>query len=201
MIHALFAEQFDIHLNYTRIQVDPGGFDQAVSHFAAHGGAGLNITVPFKVEAWEFCQQPGNRLTARAGTARSVNTLVFARGQGVLGDNTDGAGLLRDIEHNLGLPLADKKVLVIGAGGAVRGVLQPLLAARPATLHVVNRTESRASALVERFAPTSGTKLSAGPMGSVETAFDLVINGTAASLVQELPDISPACIAENTPCL
>ena len=198
LIHKRFAEQCGIQLNYTRIQVDPGGFLQAVSHFSAHGGAGLNITVPFKVEAWELCRQDGNRLTHRAGIARSVNTLAFSRTQGILGDNTDGAGLLRDIEHNLDFPLAGKRILVVGAGGAVRGVLQPLMDAGPARIHVINRTESRASELVERFAPSEGTVLSAGSLASVSEGFDLVLNGTAASLDRSVPDISTDCIGGDT---
>jgi shikimate dehydrogenase len=198
LIHDQFARQFDIHLNYTRIQVDPGGFHQAVSHFSAHGGAGLNITVPFKQEAWEFCRQGVNRLTERAEIARAVNTLAFTRDEGTLGDNTDGAGLLRDIENNLGLTLKGKRILVIGAGGAARGVLRPLLSAGPTRVHVINRTESRARQLVEQFAHGADGRLSAGPLGSVDGAFELVINATAASLDHAVPDISPACIADDT---
>jgi shikimate dehydrogenase len=198
LIHGLFADQCGIRLNYTRIQVDPGGFDQAVSHFSAHGGAGLNITVPFKVEAWELCRRSGNSLSDRARTARSVNTLHFSSDQGVIGDNTDGVGMIRDIEHNLGYPVAGRRVLIIGAGGAVRGVLGPLLACRPASVLVVNRTASRAEALVANYDAEQGTRLTAGSLGSVNEAYDLVINGTAASLDQALPDVSSACFKPDT---
>ena len=154
--------------------------------------------MPFKQDAWEFCRQGVNRLTERAEIARAVNTLAFTRDEGTLGDNTDGAGLLRDIEYNLGFRLKGKGVLVIGAGGAARGVIQPLLCAGPTRIHVVNRTESRARQLVEQFAHGSDGRLSAGPLGSVDEAFELVINATAASLDHAVPQISPVSITDDT---
>ncbi len=197
-IHEMFAQQCDITLTYDRIQVDIGGFDQAVSHFAAHGGAGLNITVPFKVEAWELCQRAGNSLSDRARLAEAVNTLAFSRDDGVAGDNTDGIGMVRDIEVNLDCPLAGRRVLVIGAGGAVRGVLGPLLERGPASLHVVNRTADRASTLAARFAAGSGIAVTGGALESALGAYDVVINGTAASLGGELPGVNAGCIGSGT---
>ncbi len=197
-IHALFGEQLGIDLSYTRIQVDPGGFGQAVSHFSAHGGAGLNITVPFKVEAWELCRRAGNRLSDRARMAESVNTLSFPGNGAVQGDNTDGIGLVRDIEENLAVPVRSKRVLVVGAGGAVRGVLEPILGRGPASVHVVNRTASRAVALAGRFAAPGGRGVTGGALDSAAGPYDLVINGTAASLGEALPAIDPECVGAGT---
>ncbi len=218
-IHRLFARQFGIAIHYDRIQVDAGGFRQAVSHFAAHGGAGLNVTVPFKVEAWKLCGTPGNRLSARARRAEAVNTLRFAGNGGdgaAFGDNTDGAGLVRDIEHNLGWEIAGRRVLVVGAGGAVRGILQPLAERKPASVTIANRTASRARALAEKFggggieegadAEADGDaavtitgcgceRLAAAPN---PRAFDLIINGSAASLAGELPGIGAGCVGANS---
>lgn len=202
-IHRLFARQFDIRLEYDRIQVDAGGLDQAVSHFAAHGGAGLNITVPFKVDAWKLCGRPGNRPSERAQRAQAVNTLRFDRERGMFGDNTDGVGMVRDIENNLGLGIAGKRVLVLGAGGAVRGVLGPLAEREPASLTIANRTATKARALAEKFgngtSPGNNITLSgcgyeriAGP------AFDLIINGTSASLGGELPGVAPGCLGAHS---
>lgn len=198
VIHGMFGEQLGIELNYQRIQVDPGGFPQAISHFAAHGGAGLNITVPFKVEAWELCRGPGNSLSERAIKAGSVNTLSFPPSGGIQGDNTDGVGIVRDITGNQRTDIAGARVLVIGAGGAVRGCLGPLLDCGPDTLHIVNRTPSRAGALVEQFGGGAGGILSAPGLTAADQPYDLVINGTAASLTAELPDVSPGCIDERT---
>ena len=194
-IHQLFARQFDIALEYHRIQVDAGGFAQAVSHFAAHGGSGLNITVPFKVEAWQLCRQPRNRLSERAQRAEAVNTLRFERDRAVLGDNTDGAGMVRDIENNLGLEIAGRRVLVLGAGGAVRGILEPLVRCQPASLTIANRTIHKARALAEKFGPNihaCGCDRVDGP------AFDLIINGTAASLGGQLPGIGAHCLGADS---
>ena len=197
-IHALFGEQLGIDLHYARIQVDPGGFDQAVSHFSAHGGAGLNITVPFKVEAWELCRRAGNRLSDRAREAESVNTLSFPGGGAVQGDNTDGTGIVRDIEENLAVSIQDRRVLVVGAGGAVRGVLGPVLARGPASLHVVNRTASRAVAMAGRYADPGAPEVTGGALDSAAGPYDLVINGTAAGLGEDRPAIGPGCVGPGT---
>ena len=199
VIHALFGEQLGIDLRYTRIQVDPGGFDQAVSHFGAHGGAGLNVTVPHKVAAWELCRRAGNRLSERASVAESVNTLSFAADGALHGDNTDGIGIVRDIEENLAIPMAGGRILVVGAGGAVRGVLGPILARGPASVHIVNRTASRATAMAGRFqSAPGGCGVTGGALDTASGAYDLVINGTAASLGEDLPALSPRCIGGGT---
>ncbi len=202
LIHSLFARQFGISLSYDRIQVDVGGFEQAVSHFCAHGGAGLNITVPYKVEAWKLCGQGRHSLTPRADLAGAVNTLVMKKSGGIHGDNTDGAGLVADIRNNLGIPLDNKNLLVIGAGGAVRGVLGSLLECHPASITVVNRTFAKAGDLVGVFSGTvdgGDTALESRRLEDCDRPrYDLIINGTAASLCGELPGISESCIDAGT---
>lgn len=198
MIHQLFASQFEILLEYNRIQVDQGGFDQAVSHFAAHGGAGLNITVPFKVEAWQLCQRPANNLSDRAQISQSVNTLKFCTDGSVFGDNTDGVGIVRDIQNNLRCNLRQKKILLLGAGGAVRGVLDPILQCKPSEVLVINRTAEKAVALADRFKTPDFAKISGAGIDHISGCFDVVINGTAASLGGELPAISAQCIGSET---
>ncbi len=202
LIHDLFARQFGISLSYDRIQVDAGGFEQAVSHFCAHGGAGLNITVPYKVEAWRLCGQGRHSLSQRANLARAVNTLSMEKSGKIHGDNTDGAGLVADIQNNLGVPLDNKNLLVIGAGGAVRGVLGPLLECSPASITVVNRTFAKAGDLVEVFSRTADSRGATLVCRRFEdcdqSRYDLIINGTAASLAGALPGISAACIDSGT---
>jgi len=184
-IHARFARQTDQALEYGRIDAPADGFAPAAAAFFADGGRGLNVTVPFKAEAYAWC----SRASARADRAGVVNTLTVTDDGRVAGDNTDGAGLVRDLGVNLGLRLAGTRILLVGAGGAARGVLGPLLEAGPAVLLVVNRTAERAAALAEFFGD-------AGPIrgGGFETlppepAFDLIINATAASLGGSLPPL------------
>jgi len=188
-IHAQFARQTGIRLEYTAIDVDPGGFAQAVGNFHASGGNGLNVTVPFKLEAWRLA----DRRSPRADLAGAVNTLRFDAAGQVFGDNTDGAGLLHDLEHNLQVPLRGRRVLVLGAGGAVRGVLGPLLEAGADTVYIANRTPARALELASHF--RNPDRLQAGGFGTIPGAFDVVINGTAASLGGEVPPIPQAAIA------
>ena len=194
-IHQMFGEQCGVALEYDRIQVDIGGFEQAVSHFRANGGAGLNVTVPFKGDAWRLCRQGANRLSAAADQAQAVNTLKFDVDGTVFGDNTDGAGLVADLEHNLGFTIQGASVLLVGAGGAVRGVVGPVLARHPERLTIANRTRSKAADLAARFDGEAGVMdLDQSP----GAAFDLVVNGTAASLEGRLPGIDPACFGEHT---
>ena len=198
IIHEMFAEQCGISLVYGRIQVDVGGFEQAVSHFAAHEGAGLNITVPFKVDAWNLCRREPNRLSPRADIAEAVNTLKFDDLGKIEGDNTDGAGMVCDIEQNLGITLAQKKILIVGAGGAVRGVLGPLLESNPALLHIANRTAEKAVTLARRFLQLGFKQISGSALDRTSGPYDLIINGTAASLRGQLPDIDPRCVGDQT---
>jgi shikimate dehydrogenase len=188
-IHAMFAKQCGIELEYTAILVREGEFEQAVKQFIDAGGRGLNVTVPFKLEAWNLA----GRRSERAQLAGAVNTLILDQDGSVDGDNTDGIGLLRDITINLGKPVAGARVLVIGAGGAVRGVLGPLLEEHPAVLHVINRTASRAVELAAAFAG-SGECTGSG-LDQPGSGYDIVINGTAASLQGEVPDLPAAIFA------
>lgn len=183
-IHKLFAHQFGHNIEYIAIQVDAGGFAQAVEQFRARGGKGLNVTVPFKLEAFRLADQ----LSDRATLAEAVNTLKFEADGKVFGDNTDGAGLVHDIEINLGVTLRDKNILILGAGGAVRGVLDPILRHRPAKIVIANRTVSKAKDLVRAF--SAHGKVEAVSFDDLRGRhFDIVLNGTSASLQGELPPL------------
>ncbi len=190
-IHALFAEQTGQNLTYEAIQVDTGGLAQAIGNFRASGGHGLNITVPFKEKAFELA----DRLSDRARQAGAVNTLTL-EADGVAGDNTDGIGLVADLRDHLEWTLDGAKVLLVGAGGAARGAVVPLLEAGVAELRVVNRTPDRARELAAHFAddgPVSG-----GALESATTPFDIIINATAASLDSAIPALDPAVVGEDT---
>jgi shikimate dehydrogenase len=189
-IHQLFADACGIELEYNKILVEIGHFDEAVAEFAKHGGRGLNITVPFKLDAWHLAQQR----SSRAELAGAVNTLILDADGDVAGDNTDGAGLVRDISANLSKPLAGTRILVIGAGGAVRGVLGPLLAEKPEHLHIANRTASRALDLAASFhehGPVTGSGLDLPD----NEEWGIVINATAASLSGQVPDLPSGLFA------
>lgn len=189
-IHAAFAAQTGIRLTYERILVDLGGFPQAVGNFRAGGGDGLNVTVPFKQDGFRLAE----RLTERARRAGAVNTLAF-RHDGLLGDNTDGAGLVHDLQHNLRYAVRGRSVLLLGAGGAARGVLGPLLDAAPSRLWVANRTLDKAAEMVAAFARPN---LRAVPFADTAgAAFDIVINATAASLAQAAPPLPAGSFATN----
>jgi len=187
-IHARFAQATGLAVDYTRIEAPLDGFVATLRAFADAGARGCNVTVPFKGEAFAAC----TRLSERARRAEAVNTIVF-EADGWFGDNTDGVGLVRDIELNAGVPLQGRRVLLLGAGGAAAGALDPLLAARPAALVVANRTPARAQALVERFAAGAArldVPLSAA--GSLEAPgadFDVLVNATAASLQAAVPPL------------
>ncbi|HHM06536.1 MAG TPA: shikimate dehydrogenase [Gammaproteobacteria bacterium] len=194
-IHTLFAAQTGQRLSYTAIQVDPGGFSQAVSGFIANGGQGLNVTVPFKEEAWALVDSRSER----ADRARAVNTLIVQRGGRLHGDNTDGVGLMRDLRRNHGAVLADRRVLLLGAGGAARGVLAPLLAEQPRCLFIANRTVARAEELAADFADR-GPVAGGGFDELAGRRFDLLINATAASLNGELPPLPDELLAAGAWC-
>jgi len=186
-IHARFAAASGHAVEYVRIESPLDQFVATVRAFADSGARGCNVTVPFKGEAFAAC----TRLSDRARRAQAVNTIAF-EADGWFGDNTDGAGLVRDIELNAGVPLRGKRVLVLGAGGAAAGALDPLLAAQPAALVVANRTPAKAQALVERFAASAArldVPLSATALETPGTAFDVLINATAASLQAAVPPL------------
>ncbi len=194
-IHGMFARQTGQDLSYEAILVPVGGFAAALRQFIAEGGRGLNVTVPFKGEAWALA----DRRSARAERAGAVNTLIVGEAGTTLGENTDGIGLIRDLSVNLDYPLTDRRILVVGAGGAVRGVLQPLLEAGPAALIVANRTVSRAHALRELFAGF-GPVEARGFDALGEQSFDLIVNGTSAGIRGEVPALPPASVGPQTLC-
>ncbi len=184
-IHQAFARQTGQRIIYEAIQVDPGGFSQAVGNFRAAGGKGLNVTVPFKQEAWAYAEERSER----AEQAGAVNTLLFLDSGLVRGDNTDGVGMVRDIVLNHGCAISGRRLLILGAGGAVRGVLGPVLAERPARIVIANRTAEKAEILAREFNGNLVEGCGFDALG--DEMFDLVINGTAASLHGEslpLPD-------------
>ncbi len=192
-IHAAFAAQTGQAMTYEAILASLGGFAAAVDAFRAAGGRGLNITVPFKLEAHALA----TRLTPRAQAAGAVNTLAFGN-DGILGDNTDGAGLVRDIETNLAFPLTGRRILLLGAGGAARGALAPLLAQAPAALTIANRTETKATALATAFAATTNAPIDGCAFAALAgRRFDIVINATAASLANEAPPLPLALYANG----
>ena len=191
-IHAAFAAQCGQDLRYEAILAPADGFAASVRRFVAAGGRGANVTVPFKEGAFRLA----NRLTARAELAGAVNTLLF-EGREILGDNTDGAGLLRDLTVNLAFPTRGKRVLLLGAGGAARGVVGPLLDARPAALVIANRTATRARDLAQRFAAVA-SPLGCGYPDLADCCFDLVINATSASLAGALPPLPPGIFAPDS---
>ena len=190
-IHTEFARQTGQAMEYGRLQWPLDGFAESVRALAHSGAKGCNITVPFKFEAVRH----GQRLTARAALAQAANVLRFDA-EGWLADNTDGVGLVADIERNAGVALAATRVLLIGAGGAAAGVLGPLLAARPLEIVVANRTLDKARALVERHRPVAGaTTLRASTLGACGAAFEVVINASASSLQGAAVPVSPDVLA------
>jgi shikimate dehydrogenase len=186
VIHAEFARQTGQDIEYGRLLAPLDAFGATVQGFRNDGGRGLNVTLPFKLEAFELAQ----RRSARALAATAVNTLKFER-DGIFGDNTDGVGLVRDLRANLGVVIAGKRVLLMGAGGAAQGVIGPLLGERPAVLAIGNRTADKARGLAERFRQLIPEgKVWAGSYGELEEVpFDLVINATSASLGDTVPEL------------
>ncbi len=180
-IHAEFARQTGQDLSYEALLAPLDDFAGAVAAFRSAGGCGANVTVPFKEAAFRLA----TRLTARAQDAGAVNTLQFD-GDEIVGDNTDGAGLVRDLTANLAQDLAGRRILLMGAGGAARGVIGPLLAQRPAALVLANRTVEKAQQLVEQF---DGRLTASSYAALAGQAFDVVVNATAASLQGELPPL------------
>ena len=191
-IHSAFARQTGQDMRYEAKLAPLDGFAEAVHAFIQAGGRGGNVTVPFKEEACRL----STRLTPRAELAGAVNTLCFD-GDEILGDNTDGAGLTRDLMVNLHCTLKGRRILLLGAGGAARGVLAPLLDAQPAALVVANRTSGKAHALAARFA-AQGPVVGCAYPDLAGQSFDLVINATSASLSGELPPLHTGIFATGS---
>ena len=187
LIHGMFARQTGENLQYEALLSPLDEFSDTLRDFL-NEGLGVNVTVPFKEQAWALVDSR----TAAAERAGAVNTIKRMDDNSLLGDNTDGKGLVRDIQHNAGLALSGKRILLIGAGGAARGVIQPLLEAGPAQLCVVNRTVEKAEQLAMLFKEQG--PVSAADFEWLEEPVDLIINATSASLDGKLPPISPSLI-------
>lgn len=194
-IHGLFARDTGQAMSYRLYDFTPEEFEARVRDFFTLGGRGLNVTVPHKIAAVDIASE----LTTRAAHSGAVNTLAMQKDGTILGDNTDGAGLVRDLCDNLGLVIIRRRILIVGAGGATRGVLAPLLALEPAQVLIANRTPERAQNLAQAFAklgPVQGVgirDITGGP-------FDLIINATSASLSGDLPPMSDSVVGTETVC-
>jgi len=194
-IHSLFAAQTGEAVEYTAIQAPLDGFGQTVTSFFARGGKGLNVTVPFKEQAWQLADAG----SSRAEKAGAANTLYLDEQDRLVADNTDGVGLVTDLVVNADVKLAGRRILVLGAGGAARGVLGPLLSERPVALTIANRTVAKAGALVSLFRDEAeGIALDATGFEQVAGPFDVIINGTSASLQGDLPPIPDSLITAET---
>jgi shikimate dehydrogenase len=194
-IHGMFAQATGQNLVYRLFDVVERDFRRETLRLITDGVRGLNVTLPHKQAAALLV----NELTARAARAGAVNTIVLRPDFTLLGDNTDGAGLLDDLERNLGLRLGDQRILILGAGGAVRGVIAPLLGRRPSGLVIANRTGARAAELAAEFADLGS--VSACSLGQVTgPPYDLIINGTSAGLSGPMPELPPGLVGADTVC-
>jgi shikimate dehydrogenase len=194
-IHGLFAKQTDQSLVYRLYDIAPGNFRAQVLEFFTRGGRGLNVTVPHKEAAAELASE----LTARADRAGAVNTLVLNQDHTLLGDNTDGHGLVTDMRKNLAVSITNQRLLILGAGGATRGVVEPLLAMGPVEIVIANRTPDRAINLASLFADLGAVR-GCGFDDVGNEAFDVVINATAAGLSGSVPNVAGSVIGRHTVC-
>ena len=192
IIHLAFAKQTNQALNYQSELVPVDNFKDVVSQFIATGGKGANVTLPFKEQAMQMC----DHLTARAKLAGAVNTLSFKNGE-ICGDNTDGVGLVNDIKEH-GVAIKNKRILLLGAGGAAKGVILPLLDENPDGITIANRTVSKAQNLIVQF---DNQRLNACGFNEVgEQPFDIIINATSASLSGEMPSLPDTIVGNSTVC-
>lgn len=191
LIHAAFARAAQQDISYERILAPLDKFRETVDEFRLRGARGVNITVPFKFEAFEYA----TKLTDRAAASGAVNTLCFDEGE-VLGDNTDGAGLTRDITENLGVQVRGARVLLLGAGGAAYGVFGALLEQHPSILAIANRTFEKATQLAAKYSDSAAHAIAFADLPGQQ--FDIIINATSASLSDELPLISLSNFAPNS---
>ncbi len=192
-IHRSFARQYALKINYEAIEARPETFPRLVDEFAARGGRGCNVTVPLKHEAWKLAQKSSDS----SKQARAANTLLFKTQKDLFADNTDGRGLVRDLVSNLDHQLGGSRVCIIGAGGAVAGILGDLLAQGPANIVIANRTLGRAQQLHERFA-----SLEAIPLTDLhlQDPFDLVINATSLGHLGKHPGLPPSMFHADSLC-
>jgi shikimate dehydrogenase len=193
-IHRLFAEQCGQNLVYTALEIPPEDFSATVADFFTHGGKGLNCTVPLKELAWRFAAHK----TPRAALSKAVNTLALQQDGSILGDNTDGIGLVTDLTVNHGIALSGAQILILGAGGASRGIIGPLLEQSPRAVVIANRTVAKALQLAEefdRYGPLHGCAFT----DLAGQSFDLILNATSASLSNDLPPL-PAGLLNAQGC-
>lgn len=195
-IHERFARQVGHRIAYTRIDATPDDFAAIVKAFFADGGKGLNVTLPHKQAAMPLMAE----LTPRAARAGAVNTIALRADGTLLGDNTDGLGLIRDLVYNQGIALAGRRVLLLGAGGAARGVVMPLLGLEPRELVIANRTAARAREIAEAFADAGGTIRGCGFDALADGAYDIVINATATSLSGDSLPLPAGIVDTRTFC-
>ncbi len=194
-IHKLFAEQTGQALVYEAHEVPAEQFSSAVETFFANGGKGLNCTIPLKELAWAFAEHK----TERAQLAKAVNTLALQPDGSILGDNTDGVGLITDLIYNHGIKLAERKVLILGAGGATRGIIKPLFEQSIKSIVIANRTLEKAIDLETEFV-NFGPIIGCGFEALNNQQFDLIINATSTSLTGQLPPLPANILAENGVC-
>lgn len=192
LIHSLFAQQTGAAISYEALLATTEGFENLVEEYFRDGGGGMNVTVPFKQAAWAMCP----RLAVNAARSKAVNTLYHRDGR-LNGANTDGIGLVRDLRDNLGIEIGGRRILLLGAGGAVRGVLPALEEASPASMTVWNRTAERAAELARDFA---GSLVAASLEELRGRRFDLIVNGTSSSLQGNLPEVDAAWLASGCCC-
>jgi shikimate dehydrogenase len=191
-IHARFARLTGQVISYERLLAPLDGFEETMRAFIAAGGKGANVTVPFKLDACAFATE----LTERAQAAGAVNTLKI-EGARIVGDNTDGVGLVTDIVKNAGVPLRGKRVLLLGAGGAARGVILPILMQQPAEMIIANRTYSKAEELARHFSGYE-PEMRASDFAAIDRAYDVIINATSASLTAEVPPVPALAFGAHT---
>jgi shikimate dehydrogenase len=194
-IHQLFAEQTSERLQYSALEVPAEQFTDVVTSFFANGGQGLNCTVPLKELAWAYAEIK----TERAQLAKAVNTLALQQDGSILGDNTDGVGLVTDLKNNHDIALTGMRILILGAGGASRGIIGPLLVEEPEQIVIVNRTFAKAQQLVTEFAG-KGRVSACGYSDLNGQLFDLIINATSSSLTDELPPLPDGLLASQGSC-
>ncbi|MCH9692621.1 MAG: shikimate dehydrogenase [Gammaproteobacteria bacterium] len=196
VIHRAFAAQVGVEIEYQKLLAPRDGFDGCVRDFFNRGGLGLNVTAPFKVNACVLADE----LSEEAAVAGAVNTLILKKNGSLQGANTDGVGLVADLLNNLRWPLHDCKLLLLGAGGASRGALLPLLRARPAALHIANRTVDKARQLAQEFSRFSKpfyVDIKASGLEDCPPGFDLIINASAASLKGDLPPLAKRALGRQ----
>lgn len=193
-IHAHFAEQFDMDIEYSLIDVQIEDVEETILSFFAGGGTGLNVTMPHKSWAYQFCKQH----SVISKTTRTINTMWMNESHDLCGDNTDATGFLRDLRHNQKFDLKDKNVLVIGAGGVAQAIIPVLFVNGIGKLSILNRTQEKAQNLVDRY---GAKRASVAVPGEVNESFDLIVNATSASIYGSLPDVTPSMIGEHTFCV